>query len=309
MFDLNSGDRVNFVLISARDYADLENKDPATVYFITSDVERRIAIGGTNFANYVDAHCTSLSLSETSYSLAEGESLLVTAYTEPASPSDSIVWTSDNSNISITQASSSNKVIITGVTEGSSLLTCTCGEIVASCQFSIHEPYVYEEHILASNYSPNGAKFKYTAPISLINGQYIEVDVELSGITGNKENILSVGQNIDVWGVADSGPRIMMYVTASNKSKISYDLLVDNKALRPTYTADTTHIVMKFDQNGMWINGTQFFFDTDLRATPTISYDVGMPQFLSLTSYDIGSQEGSNRSHALYYTIRYFTTS
>lgn len=300
---------VNFVYLTAQQYADLESYDDTTVYFIESAVERRIAIGEVPFGNYIEAHCTSLTLSASECELATGDSIVISAITTPDSPSDPVTWTASNSNITITATSASNKKLITGVSEGSAVLTVTCGEFTQTCEFSVHEPYVYTEHILAENYNPNGSKFKYTAPISLDNGNYIEISIDTSTVTGTKENILSVGQNIDVWQGTTAGSHMHMYLTASNPNDLSVDLIYNSKTMRPTYTMPSSTLVVKIDKSGVYLNGAIFLFDTRPRVTPTITYAEDIQHFVSLNSYDIGSQEGSNRSHATYNYIKYFTTS
>ena len=196
---IQTGDRVIFVLISATDYDNLEEIDDSTVYFIQSDVEQRVAVGQHLFANYVPAHATDVSLSPTSEYLGVGESFTLTATTQPADPSDAIVFTASNNNVTIAPTAFSNKALITATAEGTCTITCTCGEVSATCAVEIHPQYQYVEHILAENYNPNGAKFKFTAPIAIENGQWIEISIDLTTITGTKENIISIGNTIDVW--------------------------------------------------------------------------------------------------------------
>lgn len=294
--------------LTAAAYNNLVSKDPATLYFIDSETERRIAIGDTMFANYVEAHCTAVSLNVSNISIGVGETYTIVATTEPASPSDTIVWESSTPDVTISSTTSSNRIIVTGAAIGVAVITCTCGEMSAFCSVDVHRAYVYTEHILAENYSPDGSKFIYTAPISLTDGQYIELSIDVSTVTGNKENIISIGHNISTWNGANTGSRTHMYLTASSRTKLSVDLILDNKTLRPTYTIDGTTLLIRLDSSGVWLNGSHFLYDTDMRATPTLTYDEGMAALLALTSYDIGSQEGSNRSHATYNYIKYFTT-
>lgn len=305
---MNTGDLVKFVHISAVDYANLEEKDDATVYFIVSPAEMRIGVGDTLFANYVPAHCTDLSLSTYSESIGVGESFVLVVYTEPANSSDPLSVSSSNSNVTISPTSSSNRFTITGSAVGTTDIVVTCGEFTKVCTVDIHRAYIYTEHVLVENYNPDGAKFKYTAPISLVDGQYIEISIDLSTVTGTKENIIGIGQTIDTWSAASSGPRIQMYVTATNKRAISVDLILNDKSRRPLYTSPDTNLLIRVDSSGVWLNGDKFYFDTNLRATPTLTYEVGIDAFLALSSYDIGSQEGANRSHANYNYIKYFTT-
>lgn len=305
---VTDGNKVKFVSTTAQNYDQLETKDPDTIYFILSDMEKRIAIGDVMYGNYIPAHCTAVSLNYTAVNIAQNESFVLIATTEPADPSDSIVWTSSNQNVSIASTTYNNRVTVTAVTAGSTTITCTCGEMSATCAVSIHEAYIYTDHILAENYSPNGEKFVYTAPIQIRNGNYIEVSIDVSTVTGTKENILSVGQNISVWQGANTGSRTHMYLTASAKTKLSVDLILNASSLRPTYTLNGTTLVFKLDEFGVWMNGVQFLYDTELRANPTLVYNTGMTALLALSSYDIGSQEGSNRSHATYNYIKYVTT-
>jgi len=305
---LTDGDRVKFVHISETDYDNIDEKDGSTVYFITSSLEQRIAVGDVLFANYVPAHCTALSLSTTSDDLTVGDTMMLIAHTEPANPSDPITFTASNNNITISPASSSDRVIITASSIGTCVITCVCGNFSATCTLNIHAAYQYVEHVIVSNYNPNGAKFIYNIPsISLENGDYIEISIDLSTVTGTKENIISIGQNIDVWQGAGSGSRIHNYVTASAKQTISVDIVKDTKTRRPTYSSPSTDYVVLINKRGVYLNNELFGFDTNLRATPTLTYEDGIAAFLALTSFDIGSQEGANRSHATYNYIKYFT--
>ncbi len=305
---MNSGDRVKFVHISEADYEQLPARDSSTVYFISSSLEMRVAIGDVLYANYVPAHCTALSLSVTSDSIEVGSNFLLIAYTEPANPSDPITFTASNNNATITPTSSSDRVTVTAVSVGSCDITCTCGNFTATCSLTIHPVYQYVEHILVENYNPNGTKFKYTVPsISFENGDYIEISIDLSTVTGTKENILSIGQNIDIWQGAGSGSRIHNYVTATAKQTISVDIIKDAKTRRPTYSSPSTDYLVVINKRGVYLNGVLFDFENALRATPTLTYEEGITAFLALTTLDIGSQEGSNRSHATYNYIKYFT--
>ena len=305
---MTDGDTVKFVYITAADYDQLETRDSSTVYFILSDVEKRIALGDVMFANYIPAHCTAISLNIESTTMGVGESIALIATTEPANPSDAIIWTASNAAVTITPTGMNNRVLISGVSEGSCTVTCTCGEVTATCVLEVHEAYIYTDHILAENHTPNGAKFIYTAPIHLTHGNYIEVSIDVSTVTGTKENIISIGQNIDVWQGSNTGCRTHMYITASTLGKVSVDLIQDTRSLRPTYILSGTTMVVRLDSSGLSINGVQFLYNTELRATPTLEYTTGMNALVSLSSYDIGSQEGSNRSHATYNYIKYVTT-
>lgn len=305
---LNDGDRVKFAIMSASQYAELEQKDDATVYFITSEFEQRVAVGNNLFANYVPAHCTALSLSTNSDEMTIGDTMMLIAYTEPANPSDPITFTASNNNVTISPAASSNRVLLTANSVGECVITCVCGEFSATCTISVHAAYQYVEHIVVENYNPNGVKFLYTIPsISLASGDYIEISIDLSTVTGTKENILSIGQNIDVWQGAGTGSRIHNYVTASAKQTISVDIIKDTKTRRPTYASPSTDYVVLINKRGVYLNNELFEFDNNLRANPTLTYEEGIAAFLALTSFDVGSQEGANRSHATYNYIKYYT--
>ena len=98
-----------------------------------------------------------------------------------------------------------------------------------------------------------------------------------------------------------------MYDTAPSIRTISTDLILDAKTRRPTYSATVDSLLLRLDRRGLTINGSLYLFDKALRATPTLDYQTGMDALLALTSFDIGSQEGNNRSHATYNYIKYYT--
>ncbi len=120
------------------------------------------------------------------------------------------------------------------------------------------------------------------------NQQGIYAEIDLTNCTGTNEEILAFGNNIDTW---DNANAVHLYYTAS-----SSNLLIEsgNHFSQAVTLTSNTLIVFLCDQ-GIYINGSQVNITNS-----------NLDGVRSETIY-IGSEEGSNRSHATYTEITRLT--
>ena len=83
-----------------------------------------------------------------------------------------------------------------------------------------------------------------------------------------------------------------IFIYTTNKSGIEYT--IPNR--------DSSIVTIRLDYDGLWINGVAFECPDN---TGRAIYETIMDLFRQKTSFDIGSQEGANRSTAYYEYIKY----
>ena len=141
---------------------------------------------------------------------------------------------------------------------------------------------------LWSNYSPSGTTFSQTTSIDFSRGDYIEAEIDLStcGTSVSLQNLISFGDDIAEW---NSGKyNLHLYYTHSGKSLLMDYLTKGGDKQETTTTLSSTTLKLKLSSEGLSVNGT-----TAITAS-TIS------GLLSLTSIQVGSQQGDNHSYATY---------
>lgn len=170
------------------------------------------------------------------------------------------------------------------------------------------------KNILRSNYLPNGATWVDEVDIDFDAGDYIEASIDISGCTGVKENILSIGSVIDTWAVANSPSHVsgtedivvhFYYPSTSGGTELANDLTYTavadgtetkhSRNLNKITLSDTT-LIIKIDKNNVYVNGTEIITGNLIYTAMTI--------FQAKTKLLVGSLEGSNRSHATYNYIK-----
>ena len=154
---------------------------------------------------------------------------------------------------------------------------------------------------LANNYVPDGNQFMFSQDGSTniaidFQTHVIKAKLNLSDCTATNENILSVGNEISVWNETTTAVNLHFYYTAS-----THRLIIDYKdnPNRPstgdgkaeevlTLTSNTLSI--EIGDQGLLVNGEQ-----------QASYSASALQsLLALSTIQIGSTQGDNRSHATY---------
>ena len=153
----------------------------------------------------------------------------------------------------------------------------------------------------SKNYAANGSKFGWSNIAINWNKQKLVAVIDLSSCTGTSENILSVGQNIGSWSI---GGWHFYYTVASKKMKSDY-LATDgaHPVSDPKTGVEPGTVRIELSKaEGCTIDGVSYNALYDSNVTGT--WQSNTEDFWNLTSVNIGSKEGANRSNAV---IKYVT--
>ena len=153
----------------------------------------------------------------------------------------------------------------------------------------------------SKNYAANGSKFEWSNIAINWNKQKLVAVIDLSSCTGTSENILSVGQNIGSWSI---GGWHFYYTVASKKMKSDY-LATDgaHPVSDPKTGVEPGTVRIELSKaEGCTIDGVSYnaLYDSSITGT----WQSNTEDFWNLTSVNIGSKEGDNRSNAV---IKYVT--
>ena len=153
----------------------------------------------------------------------------------------------------------------------------------------------------SKNYAANGSRFEWSNIAINWNKQKLVAVIDLSSCTGTSENILSVGQNIGSWSI---GGWHFYYTVASKKMKSDYLATGGAHPVSDPKTGvepGTVRIELS-KAEGCTIDGVSYNALYDSSVTGT--WQSNTEDFWNLTSVNIGSKEGANRSNAV---IKYVT--
>lgn len=153
----------------------------------------------------------------------------------------------------------------------------------------------------SKNYAANGSKFEWSNIAINWNKQKLVAVIDLSSCTGTSENILSVGQNIGSWSI---GGWHFYYTVALKKMKSDY-LATDGAHPVSDPKTDVEPGTVRIELSkaeGCTIDGVSYNALYDSSVTGT--WQSNTEDFWNLTSVNIGSKEGANRSNAV---IKYVT--
>ena len=153
----------------------------------------------------------------------------------------------------------------------------------------------------SKNYAANGSKFEWSNIAINWNKQKLVAVIDLSSCTGTSENILSVGQNIGSWSI---GGWHFYYTVVSKKMKSDYLATGGAHPVSDPKTGvepGTVRIELS-KAEGCTIDGVSYNALYDSSVTGT--WQSNTEDFWNLTSVNIGSKEGANRSNAV---IKYVT--
>ena len=153
----------------------------------------------------------------------------------------------------------------------------------------------------SKNYAANGSKFEWSNIAINWNKQKLVAVIDLSSCTGTSENILSVGQNIGSWSI---GGWHFYYTVVSKKMKSDY-LATDgaHPVSDPKTGVEPGTVRIELSKaEGCTIDGVSYnaLYDSSITGT----WQSNTEDFWNLTSVNIGSKEGANRSNAV---IKYVT--
>ena len=182
-------------------------------------------------------------------------------------------------------------------TEGTTLAFGTDPDYVAPEPPSI-EGTVVEGSV---DFAANGSKFEWSNIAIDWNKQKLVAVIDLSTCVGTNEDILSVGQNISAWQI---GGWHFYYTKSENRMKSDY---LTTGGAHPISDANTPVEpgIVRIELSkaeGCTIDGVSFngFYDSSVTGT----WQSNTEDFWNLTSVNIGSKEGANRSNAV---IKYVT--
>lgn len=145
--------------------------------------------------------------------------------------------------------------------------------------------YIYQD------YSPNGQSFSHSLNnVSLSNGDYIEVSMDLTNCSHTNEDCLSVGNTIKTWGTTDS---FHMYYTASTTT-----MTIETKNIKITKTDLGNTVTVLISKDGIFFNGTEW-------ETQDSNYTTLMEYLCDDNPILIGSVEGKTRFYGTYNYIRW----
>ena len=153
----------------------------------------------------------------------------------------------------------------------------------------------------SKNYAANGSKFEWSNIAINWNKQKLVAVIDLSSCTGTSENILSVGQNIGSWSI---GGWHFYYTVASKKMKSDY-LATDgaHPVSDPKTGVEPGTVRIELSKaEGCTIDGVSY--NALYNSSVTGTWQSNTEDFWNLTSVNIGSKEGANRSNAV---IKYVT--
>ncbi len=151
------------------------------------------------------------------------------------------------------------------------------------------------------DFAANGSKFEWSNIAIDWNKQKLVAVIDLSTCVGTNEDILSVGQNISAWQI---GGWHFYYTKSDNRMKSDY---LTTGGAHPISDANTPVEpgIVRIELSkaeGCTIDGVSFngFYDSSVTGT----WQSNTEDFWNLTSVNIGSKEGANRSNAV---IKYVT--
>lgn len=258
-------------------------------------------------------HCESVTIEDSERRLAIDGVGVFTASIYPFNTTDIIAWNSSDNNIASVESFTYD--IETGITTaiirpkaiGTCSINIQCGQYSATYSLEVINEQWFISYLLASEFSPEGDSFSYTAPIALQNEQYIEAKIDLTGVNSIKQNLISLGQDIDKFTESRT-PKIHIYASQTLANKTTHLRLAviytTNKSgiEYPIPNRDGSIVTIKLDYDGLWINNSLFVPPDN---TSKLIYESIMEEFRKKTSFEIGSLEGVNRSTAYYDYIKY----
>ena len=153
----------------------------------------------------------------------------------------------------------------------------------------------------SKDFAAKGSKFEWSNIAIDWNKQKLVAVIDLSSCKGTSENILSVGQNIGSWSI---GGWHFYYTVSSKEMKSDYLATGGAHPVSDPKTGvepGTVRIELS-KAEGCTIDGVSYNALYDSNVTGT--WQSNTEDFWNLTSVNIGSKEGANRSNAV---IKYVT--
>ena len=151
------------------------------------------------------------------------------------------------------------------------------------------------------------------------NGDYVEANMDLSSLNRKKQNIFSIGENIDVWSkTADGYYNLHFYYpnATAHDHKLRFSAVIgeivggDTRRTKGIIDiADESNLTIRVDKMGFWIDGTLITssnYTIDDERPANTYYGYFMDHFRTGShNLQIGSTEGTTRTWAYYNYIMY----
>lgn len=112
--------------------------------------------------------------------------------------------------------------------------------------------YTADTYVL-ENHDPEGVVFKSTVN-NYNSGQNLHITADLSTCQRSEENVLSLGENIDVW----NGNHVHMFYTKATHELAVWLMRNQNETQRYDITLTSTDLVVDLLDNVLTVNGVQF---------------------------------------------------
>ncbi len=165
----------------------------------------------------------------------------------------------------------------------------------------------WEKALAGPEYEPNGAKFQYTTPPFDLNaGDYFEVSMNLSACS-YRDNILSFGTVSDLSKWGNNQKLINMYYPEQRNNTYLRIHEMQGTGSKDFQLSGNSEMTIRLTKDGIWLKGgTGTYQNGALLDWDNGNYRTVMDAFKATNSLvlNVGSQEGGNRSHAVYHCIR-----
>ena len=172
----------------------------------------------------------------------------------------------------------------------------------------------HHDVVLAEGTQCNGMPFGKTY-LGTLADKVITAKIDLSTCTGTKENVLSIGNVISQWGAKEvdaangAAANIHFYYTANDANGVMYQMasktLGTQSAAKYITVGDDHILTVEWKDGELTANGTRI--DDWNNGSSTFA---GVIDYLKNNAAEIqvGSREGTNRSHATYNTLTVTST-
>lgn len=222
-------------------------------------------------------------------------SITLTATIIPSNATNkNVTWSVNNSNCTIIQ--NGLTCVVTGVTSGNSIITVTTEDGLKTANYNITITSVDTDYIDVdlSEIVANQPFKVYDGAINF-NTETIFVDINANDKTTPSQNVISIGGTISTWG----GKNIHCYYPFETDT-LQVNIMNGEERNYPTTYTTSSSIKLAINKNGLFVNGVKI--DTTTNSLIATSFN----SIISLTNIQIGSQEGSKRSKAIYNSIRIY---
>ncbi len=106
--------------------------DTTKLALATSD-GKKVVVGTDGTVEVVDIPATGIALDKTSVEIFKNQTVTLTATVEPHDTTNAVTWSSSNSSV----ATVNENGVVTGVSQGTAIITATAGDKTASCMVTV----------------------------------------------------------------------------------------------------------------------------------------------------------------------------